>query len=209
MKQRIVILALALVLGGCSLGRNGPAPTLYDLGSDQRPAPALAARAPIALAFGAVPALSDAGMIWRIGDSASPRAYAQARWATPPSELVRQRLVERLSRQGPVLAEPPAVGVPQVQVTLTRFEQVFQADGSASEGRLAMQALLLADRSVVAQLRIDRAVPAASQDAEGGARALRQATDEAADELAAWLARTMPPDAPAARRTDRAQSARR
>jgi len=198
MTPRIAILALALVLGGCSLGRSGPAPTLYDLGADQRPAPALAERAPLALAFVAVPTLGDAGIIWRVGDSASPRAYAQAQWAAPPAELVRQRLIERLSRQGAVLDEAPA-GTPQLRVTLTRFEQVFRPDGSASEGRLAMQALLLSDRRVLARHRVELAVPAASQDAAGGAAALRQATDEAADELAQWLAQSMPRAATAPR----------
>ncbi|WP_144631462.1 ABC-type transport auxiliary lipoprotein family protein [Bordetella genomosp. 13] len=196
-KRPLAILAVALALGGCSLGKTGPTPTLYDLGADQRSAPALAARAPLSLGFTAVPTLADPGMVWRIGDSASPRAYAQARWAAAPSELVRQRLAERLSRQGAVLAEA-STGVPQLQVTLTRFEQVFQPDGSASTGQLALQAVLLADRRVVAQRRVERAVPAASQDAAGGAAALRQATDEAADELAQWLAQAMPASSAAA-----------
>ncbi|SAI67161.1 ABC-type uncharacterized transport system%2C auxiliary component [Bordetella ansorpii] len=191
MKRSLAILAVALVLGGCSLGKTGPTPTLYDLGADLRPAPTLAARAPLSLSFTAVPTLADVGMIWRIGDSASPRAYAQARWAAAPSELVRLRLAERLSRQGAVLPEG-VTGVPQLQISLTRFEQVFQPDGSASTGQLALQAVLLSDRRVVAQRRIERAVPAASQDAAGGATALRQATDEAADELAQWLAQVMP-----------------
>jgi len=208
MKKPAAILALTLLLAGCGVGRVGAPPALYDLGADDRPAPALAARAPIALAFAAVPMLSDAGIIWRVGDSASPRAYAHARWAAPPSELVRQRLAERLSRQGPVLGDT-AAGLPQLQVTLTRFEQVFRDDGSASEGRLALQAVLLADRQVVAQRRVDLAVPAASQNAEGGAGALRRATDEAADELAAWLAGALPAPATASAQPGRPASARR
>jgi len=191
-KKPAAVLALTLLLAGCGVGRVGAPPTLYDLGADDRPAPQLAARVPIALAFDAVPTLSEADMIWRIGDSASPRAYAQARWAAAPAELVRQRLAERLSRQGPVLGDNGAADVPRLQVTLTRFEHVFQPDGRASEGRLALQAVLLAGHRVLAQRRIERAVPVATQDAEGGARALRQATDQAADELAGWLAGALP-----------------
>lgn len=180
--------ALLLALSACGINRVGGAPTLYDLGADERPAPSAPSRVPVALAFTSAPALADAGMIWRVGDSASPKAYAQARWASAPADLVRQRLLERLSRQGPVVSDGSAPGLPRLQVTLMRFEQVFAPDGASSAGHLALQAVLLADGRVLAQKRVQRAAPAPTQDADGGARALRQATDEAADELAAWLA---------------------
>ncbi|HEY0294131.1 MAG TPA: ABC-type transport auxiliary lipoprotein family protein [Bordetella sp.] len=181
-------LCLALALAGCSVGKVGPAPVLYDLGADDGAAVSGgAARKPIALAFDAAPALGDTGMIWRVGGSASPKAYARAKWSVSPAELVRQRLVERLSRLGPVLSEG-AAGLPRLQVTLTRFEQVFAADGTASTGQVSLQAVLLqADGRVLAQKLVQRSAAAATQDAEGGARALRQATDGAADELSAWL----------------------
>lgn len=187
MKKAIIVLS-ALLLAGCGTGRMAAAPALFDLGADVAATPALPARQPIVLAYEAVPYLSDTGVIWRVGDSASPHAYARSRWASAPAELVRQRLVERLSRQGPVLGAGMGPGLAQVQVTLTRFEQVFAADGQASVGHVAMQAVLLQDRQVVGQVRIAREAPAATQDAAGGVQALRQATDAAADELAGWLA---------------------
>jgi ABC-type uncharacterized transport system auxiliary subunit len=185
---------LILMLSACGLGglggRPGVAPTMYDLGADDRAAPAVAARKPIVLAFDAVPALTDSGMIWRVGESASPRTYTQARWSAAPSDLVRQRLMERLSLQGAVLPDG-AASLPRLQITLTRFEQVFAEDGARSDGQLALQAVVLDQGRVLAQKRVQRAVSASSQDAEGGARALRQATDAAADELAAWLAQVL------------------
>jgi len=184
----IGVLCLALGLAGCGVGRVGTAPARYDLGADDAAAaPAVAARRPVSLVFDAAPALSDTGMIWRVEGSASPKAYAQARWSVSPSDLVRQRLVERLSRQGPVLPDG-AAGLPRLQVTLMRFEQVFAADGASSTGQVSLQAVLSqADGRVLGQKLLQRSAPAATQDADGGARALRQATDEAADELAVWL----------------------
>jgi ABC-type uncharacterized transport system auxiliary subunit len=52
---------------------------------------------------------------------------------------------------------------------------------------LIMQAVLLRNNRVVAQKLIDIKVPATSQDATGGAQALRLATDQAAEQMAQWL----------------------
>ena len=50
-----------------------------------------------------------------------------------------------------------------------------------------MQAVLLRANRVVAQKLIDIKVPTVSQDASGGAQALRVATDQAAEQVAQWL----------------------
>ena len=193
MKMRSAVLILTLALAGCGIGRVAAPPSVFDLGLDSRPTPVLTARAPLALVFQAVPSLSDTGVIWRVGDSAAPKAYASYRWASPPADLVRQRLTERLSRQGPVLDERVTLQTPQLQVSLSQFEQVFAADGQSSEGRVLLQAVLLSGRSVVGQTRIEARAPAPTQDAQGGVAALRQATDDAADQLAQWLATTLKP----------------
>ncbi|MDH0089887.1 MULTISPECIES: ABC-type transport auxiliary lipoprotein family protein [Achromobacter] len=197
MKMRSAILILTLVLAGCGIGRVDAPPQLYDLGLDARPVPALPARDPIALSFQAAPGLSDTGMIWRVGDSAAPRSYATYRWAASPAELVRERITDRLSRQGAVLGDRVTLQTPRLQVSLAQFEQVFAEDGQSSQGRILLQAVLLNGREVVDQKRILVTVSAPSQDAEGGVAALRQATDEASDQLAQWLASTLrPPAAP-------------
>jgi len=193
MKMRSAVLLLTLALAGCGIGRVAAPPSVFDLGLDSRATPALPARETIALVFQAVPSLSDTGVIWRVGDSAAPKAYASYRWASPPADLVRQRLSERLSRQGPVLDERVTLQTPQLQVSLSQFEQVFAADGQSSEGRVLLQAVLLSGRSVLGQTRIEARAPAPTQDAQGGVTALRQATDDAADQLAQWLATTLKP----------------
>ena len=81
--------------------------------------------------------------------------------------------------------------LPQVQLTLLRFEQVFSPSGQTSEGRIVLQALLLQDGQVKGQLRIDEAAVVPTQDAAGGIQALRVATDAAADRLVQWLAKNL------------------
>jgi cholesterol transport system auxiliary component len=57
MKMRSAILILTLALAGCGIGRVDAPPTLFDLGLDARPVPALPARDPIALTFQSAPGL--------------------------------------------------------------------------------------------------------------------------------------------------------
>lgn len=192
-KMRSAVFILTLALAGCGIGRVPAPPTAFDLGLDASPVPALPARQPIAMVFQAVPSLSDTSVIWRVGDSAAPKAYATYRWASSPTELVRQRIADRLSRQGPVLNERVSLQTPQLQVYLSQFEQVFAADGQTSEGRILLQAVLVEGRAVLGQKRIAVQAAAPTQDAAGGVAALRQASSEAADQLAQWLAATLKP----------------
>ncbi len=186
---------LALVLSGCGVGRMAPQAALFDLGPESPAAVQLPPRTAIVLVYSASAALGDTGVIWRVGDSTTPKAYAGFRWTEPPSSLVRQRLQDRLSRQGAVLSDSAGTGAPQLRVTLTRFEQVFAPDGASSQGEVALQAVLLQDGKLLGQRRFARQAAAPTQDAAGGVAALRQATDAAADELAAWLASVLPPRA--------------
>src|SRR5690606_8583237 len=140
---------------------------------DSAPVPPAPARGPIVLApVTGAPLAGGTAVIWRVDDGTAPQGYATYRWAAPPEVLVGQRIAERLSRQGPVLAQNLGGSLPQLQLGLSRFEQEFAADGSSSHGRLVMQAVLVRDGKVLGQLRIDRSVPAPTADAPGGAQAL-------------------------------------
>ncbi|WP_454692301.1 ABC-type transport auxiliary lipoprotein family protein [Achromobacter aloeverae] len=185
--------AAAVALTGCSVGRaNGPQVGLFDLGPSTPAMATLPKREPISVNVTAVAMLNDTGVIWRIGESANPQSYATYRWAATPAQLLQQRLVERLSAQGPVLADTVDPRAPVLQVTLTRFEQVYAPDGSSSEGRVGLQAVLLKDRRTIDAVRVARAAPATTQDAAGGVQALRVATDAALDDLALWLSQKLP-----------------
>jgi hypothetical protein len=100
---------------------------------------------------------------------------------------VTQRLVDRLSLQGAVLQQNAVGDLPQVRLNLQRFEQTFSADGSTSQGQLILQAILIKGAKVIDQKLVDIKVPARTQDALGGAQALREATDQAAEQVAQWL----------------------
>lgn len=214
--QLPLMLTLSVVLGGCSLGRGAAPAQLFDLGpSSTAPAASAASatsgpstapgagaapasasatgarREAVAVSFSAAQMLTDTGVIWRVGDSASPHSYATYRWAAPPSQLVQQRVVDRLSAAGPVVQDGVDPRAPLLQVTLTRFEQVYAPDGGASTGQVALQAVLLRDRRVVDAVRLARGAPAPTQDAQGGVQALRAATDAAAADLAAWVDRSL------------------
>ena len=182
-----------LTLSGCISGKeNGTSPQRYDLGLDTAPSAAIAGtRAPINLTLDAGPLASENGMLWRTANSASLQAYANSRWAASPEQLVRQRLLERMSRQGPLVTQTVAADLPQLRLTLTQFEQVFTQDGASSEGLVGLQATLVRDRKVVAAQRIEARSPAPTNDAPGGVAALIQATANAADALDQWLATVM------------------
>ena len=142
MKMRSAFLVLTLALAGCGVGRVGTPPSVFDLGADLRPALQLPARAPIALAYVGARAVGLRHHLARRRQRGA-KSYATYRWASSPSDLVRQRLTERLSRQGPVLGERVNGQTPQLQVQLQQFEQVFAPDGASSQGRVVLQAVLV------------------------------------------------------------------
>jgi cholesterol transport system auxiliary component len=187
-----VAAAAALALSACGVGGRQAAPaSQFDLGPEPGGALSGTPRGPIAFSFGAAPMLNDTGVIWRIGDSPEPHSYATYRWAVSPAQLVRQRLMDRLSHDGPVLSADGG-GLPVLQVTLTRFEQDYSANGSSSEGQVVMR-VLLTNGAKVESAQFARSVPATAQDAAAGVVALRSAVDQASDQIAAWIAQRVPP----------------
>mgnify|MGYP001041396096 CR=1 FL=1 len=186
---------LMLLLAGCGLGTVPPAPVLLDLGSPGiQPTATAVSRTPVALPMvTAVGTLQSKQVIWRIGSSGQPSAYATVRWLSPPAVMVRERLFDRLSLDGPTLTEQIGADMPQIRVSLLAFEQIFSADGSQNEGVVTLQAVLVIDTQVVDQTRLTYRVPAREPTAESGAQALRRATDQAADAVAKWVNTSLNP----------------
>jgi len=199
MKNRMVltIIRLAATLGvvsvltACALGDRATVPTQLDLGAG---GPAAASALPEMPPIAVPPAnsaslLTETMVVWRVGDQGQPQAFETYRWVAPPARLVTQRIVDRLSLQGAVLQQNIGGDVPQLRLNLQRFEQTFSADGASSQAQLTLQAVLMRGAVVVGQRLINIRVPAATQDAPGGALALRTATDQAAEQVAQWLTR--------------------
>lgn len=177
------------MLSACALGDRATAPKPLDLGAGAAvAATTLPEMPPIAVPpANAASLLTETMVVWRVGDQGQPQAFATYRWVAPPARLVTQRIVDRLSLQGAVLQQNIGGEVPQLRLNLQRFEQTFSADGASSQAQLTLQAVLMRGSVVVGQRLINIRVPAATQDAPGGALALRTATDQAAEQVAQWL----------------------
>ena len=187
-----LLLMAILLLSGCGVGRSGSAPQQLDLGAgyvDLKAGTVAAVQhPPIAVpSASAASLLTETAVIWRVGDAGQPQAYTTYQWVAPPARLVTQRLVDRLSLQGPVLQQNAVGDLPQVRLNLQRFEQTFSVDGSSSVGQLTLQAILITGTKVLDQRLLDIKVPARTQDALGGAQALREATEQAAEQVAQGL----------------------
>jgi ABC-type uncharacterized transport system auxiliary subunit len=188
--QGLAVVALVGLLSACGGGRGASSAQL-DLGAAaSRPGgnSSLPANIPIAVpAATSAALLSETMVVWRVGDLGQPQAYSTYQWIAPPARLVTQRLIDRLSLQGAVLSQNVGGDLPQLRTNLQRFEQTFSPDGSSSRAQLTMQVVLLKGSKVVNQLLVDVSVPAKSQDAMGGAQALREATDQTVEQVAQWL----------------------
>ena len=187
--RAVFAVTLVGVLTACGTGRNGQSPTQFDLGASQpRSSATLAANPPVTIAAAtSASLLNETMVVWRVGDKGQPQAYSTYQWVAPPARLITQRLTDRLSLQGAVLSQNVGGDLPQIRTNIQRFEQTFSESGSVSHGQLTMQVVLVKGSKVADQLLIDISVPAKSQDAMGGAQALREATDQAVEQVAQWL----------------------
>ena len=194
-KSISLVLVLMMALAGCSTSRSEGAIRIYDFG----PVPLQAALAgPASLATLVLfepqvsPALDGNAVLYRLAyaDAQQLKPYARARWSMPPAQLIGQRLRQQLGTQRAVVAPGEAAAPLNLRLVLEEFSHVF-ASPADSHGLLRLRATLtqrnggsetlLAQRSFVVQL------PAPTPDAVGAVRALSAASDQAIDQVAAWL----------------------
>ena len=202
-------LFVATFLAGCSALPAPPSrPVHYDFGPGaMAPAPVdrRAPLPPLALADVEAPGLAEGttAVLYRLAyaDARQLRPYTQARWSQPPAQLVQQRLRDQLGQRRAVLtlesgaAQARAAGkLPTVlRVDLEEFSQVFTST-TESAGLVRLRATL-AESAEAGEILLGQRVfivqrPAASADAAGGTRALAEATDRVAQELADWVEQT-------------------
>ncbi len=195
------------LLTGCSALPDKPVrAVLYDFGpgdltdkptTRQAPLPPLAVDE-ISTSGGA---LDNQAVLYRLTyqNAQELRPYTLARWATPPAQLVRQRLREQLGQRRSVFDARGGLALNRSQnavlplllrLDLEEFSQVFTA-ADASVGLIRLRATLIEQATSGEKLVAQRSVvvqrPAPSADAQGGVKALTQATDAAIDEIDAWL----------------------
>jgi len=202
---------LAAVLAGCSALPDRPTrPLLYDFGPGQvtpQPQTRIANLPPIALAdIDASGVLDSAMVMYRLAyaDAQQLQPYAMARWTLLPSQLVYQRLRERLGQRRAVLDVDDSASLQRIdgklplvlRLQLEEFSQIFDSPAS-SAGVLRLRATLVenlpeGDRLIAQRLVLARQ-PAPTADAAGGAKALAAATDDAAQQISDWLAQAATP----------------
>ena len=195
--HRVALAGLSLswlfALAACVGGGNKVAPTQLDLGTSPPVVSAgLTTNPPLAVpAASSASLLNETVVIWRVGNQGQPQAYATYQWVAAPARLVTQKLVDRLSLQGAVLQQNIGGELPQLRLNLQRFEQTFSPQGDSSQAQLTLQVVLIQGSKVLDQLLVDLQVPATTLDAQGGALALRQATDQASEQVAQWVTRVL------------------
>jgi len=138
--------------------------------------------------------LNSASIYYRLAyrDASRPQAYAGSRWVMAPSALFGNRLRQRLAGAGGgVIAPGDGLRAPAaLRVELDEFTQVFDAQ-DRSRAVVRLRASLVGARALIAHrsFSVDRV--AASQNAEGGVRALSAASDDVLEQLLQWIATSL------------------
>ncbi len=200
-----IFLLIAAALTACSTPQPPALKTVYDFGpmlnAQLQNASLNATRSPTlsvtpsttrtaAIALPEIEAsgsLQSPALLYRLqySNPQELRPYAGARWSVPPAQLVRERIRDALSLQSPVLnAEGSAPFT--LRIELDEFSHLFESPDK-SQGILRLRASLFQGNQLAAQTTVLAKAPAPSQDAAGGVRALRAATDDAAKQVAAWM----------------------
>ena len=194
---RLCVILCALLASACSLPLNGTGEVAaYDFGAAagaREGGPRLSQ--PLLVYDVGGPAWMDSASIhYRLAyrDASRPQAYAGSRWVMPPAALLTNRLRQRLAGAGGgVILPTDGLRAPvALRLELDEFTQVFDAE-NRSRAVVRLRASLVGSRSLVAQRAFSVDKPAASQDAEGGVRALTAASDDLLEQLLDWIAASL------------------
>lgn len=197
MLAKAIALSVFLALAGCAvpLPDKPVRPQPYDLGP-ALPLAANAAPSGPALALDSVEssaAIDGTHIIYRLvhrDGGVQPRPYASARWTMSPPQLLTQRLREAFSATRPVVEAGAGLAPLELRAELDEFAHLFSAP-DASEGVVRLRVTAVAPgakaQRLVGQRTFEVRRPAASADAAGGVAALRAATDEAVQQVVAWV----------------------
>jgi cholesterol transport system auxiliary component len=192
MMKSILLLAL-LALAACS-STTLPSPQNYDFG----PLTSVAtqpAQAPLGLTLNladvsAPASLEGNEMLYRLlyDDAQQARPYAAHRWSMPPSQLLGQRLKARIAGAGGsvISSADGNMTFPVLKIELDEFSQWFRSPQDSS-AHIDVRASVFRGRTLVAQHSFVQQASAASADAPGGAKAMRQASDELITQMLTWL----------------------
>lgn len=193
----LVACACALALSGCMHTTKAHFVRHYAL-SAPAPAPVAANhvdRGILQIAQIVVPDwLDGTAMYYRLDYERDGRlaSYANSDWIAPPAALL-QPLLQQTMRAGGhwravVGPRSPASTDEALQIGLDDFSQSFPQP-QASTGVLDATATLISNRDqhVIAQRHFHVVIPSPTPDAQGGAKALGEASAKFAGELQQWI----------------------
>lgn len=195
----VLLVACMLLVGGCVHSTKAQFTRHYALGAAAS-APAGGPNATgrngkiLEVAQISVPEwLSGNAMYYRLDYRNDDRlaAYAQSDWIAPPASLLESILRHALAGGGwraVVGPRNPAAADASLQLRLDDFSQAFAQPGD-SKGVLDATATLIDSHSdgVIAQKHFHIEVAAATPDAQGGAKALADASRKFAAQLQGWV----------------------
>jgi len=192
-RQRFcAVVAALIVVAGCSVVPKPHTPeALYDFGPLLVGASAARLDRSLTVHDAQAPSWLDApAMHYRQAQSApvQPRNYANSRWVMSPAALFTQRLRSRLAEASRgVYAPADSVRTDLVlRLELEEFVQMFDST-TTSRGQVRMRVSLSAGRDAPVQRTFSVDRPASSADADGGAKALIAASDEAIRQIVEWV----------------------
>ena len=181
-----VIVLVAGMLGACSnLSGGSPCPSVYDFGL---PVARLATDRPwsgLALEIRLPSWFDSLNIDYRLAyeDAQKQHEYSRSRWAGAPAVLLAQRLRQQL---GVVSASGSGADC-LLRIELQEFSQVFDSARSSSALMLAQASVVDARRQAIAERSFTIEKPAATPDAEGGAKALADVGNGLGPQLVVWL----------------------
>jgi cholesterol transport system auxiliary component len=194
----VLLMACLLFLGGCVHSTKAQFTGHYGLGTTASvpttdSGAANAGGKILQVSQIAVPDwLSGNAMFYRLDYRNDGRlaAYGQSDWISPPASLLEPILRRALAGGGwraVIGPRNPATADASLQLRLDDFSQAFAEPGQ-SKGVLDATATLIDnhDDNVIAQKRFHIEVPAATPDAQGGAKALAEASRKFAAQLRDW-----------------------
>ncbi|CAG2126584.1 ABC-type transport auxiliary lipoprotein family protein [Cupriavidus plantarum] len=190
----VALLAIPLLLTGCSVLSSNPPSTTYDLGPlaaapAQPPAPLPKMR--VAQTEG--PDWMDGSQLYYRLQYSQPQrlqAYSTQRWVQPAPRLFDDRLREAVSARG-ALGWIRDASAPGMRVDLLAFEQVF--DTPTSSRGVVRARVTVYQKGQIGQKTFVAEQPAPSADGAGGVRALAASSDAVIAAILDWVA-TLPID---------------
>ncbi|WNO55079.1 ABC-type transport auxiliary lipoprotein family protein [Stakelama saccharophila] len=191
---RSIPLAGLLLLGACVKFGNEPPPSLLALDSAARVEPGKTRSSADSPTISVrVPSVPQELAVQRVPVQASDTSIAyvkDAQWVEPPARLFARLLSDTISARTGRIVVGAARGMVDPGAQLTGELRSFTIDAETREAVVTYDASLVrADSRVVANRRFEARVPVTAIEPQPVGRALNQAANQVATEVADWIGR--------------------